>query len=176
MARTRFKAVEGEYTLLIPFFIAYIPFFIAYIPFIIALFLMKDIGNHLIATGIPFYMLKIIWKSLSYYLFSSYYEFSCQENHFTIKKGNAMLQEIPLQDIHKISFSYTPKFQASVFTLSASNYKLFLATGFMATSKKDTAKAKQLITETLKPILLENSFQETIIEKKQKIIYEYEKQ
>ncbi|MGT2742512.1 hypothetical protein [Streptococcus plurextorum] len=169
MARTRFKAVEGKYTILIPFFIAYIPF-------IIALFLMKDIGNHFIAVGIPFYMLKIIWKSLSYYLFSSYYEFSCQENYFTIKKGNAMLQEIPLQDIHKISFSYNPEFQASVFTLSASHYKLFLATGFMATSKKDTAKAKQLITETLKPILLENSFQENIIEKKHKIIYEYEKQ
>lgn len=136
---------------------------------------MKDIRNNYIAVGIPFILLGGVWKLLSYYIFSSYYEFSCEENKLMIKKENDILQQIPIQDINKINFSYNPEFQASNFTFYIGENQLFLAMGGIATSKKNTIKAKHLITRRLKPILLENSFQENIIEKKKNIIYEYVK-
>lgn len=168
MVKIRFKAIKGKYTILIPFFISYIPF-------ITTLFLMKDIRNNYIAVGIPFILLGGVWKLLSYYIFSSYYEFSCEENKLMIKKGNDILQQILIQDISKISFSYNPEFQASIFIIYTIENQLFLAMGGIATRKKDTIKARHLITKILKPILLENSFQENIIEKGKKIVYEYVK-
>lgn len=173
MIKVRFKAIQGVYGF-----------------FTVMIFLVLwGLGTYVLVEMIgdrtdkgPPYWLAIpafvslgVSKLIAYYIFADYYEFSYEENKLIIRKEDNILQQIPIQYINNVRFSYELSSYASNMIIHMNDNKIGFAMGGIATNKKDTIKAKYLITEKLKPILLENSFQENIIEKGEDITYEYVK-
>lgn len=167
MVKIRFKAIEAYETLK--------PWSIFLILFFIGIYFTRSIRNNYVAVGIPFFISYGIYKILSYYIFSSYYEFSYEESKLIIKKNNNTWQQILIKDIRKIQYHHHFTYQSSKIEIYTNEKKLILCMGKLTTSQKDIIKAKHLVTKRLRSILLENSFQEHIIEKRKDITYEYVK-
>lgn len=166
MIKVCFKAIEAYETLK--------PWSIFLILFFIGIYFTRSIRNNHIAVGIPFFISYRIYKVLSYYIFSSYYEFSYEENKLIIKKNNNTWRQILIKDLYKVQYHYHFTYQSSKIEIYTNEKKIILCMGKLTTSQKDAIKARRLITRRLNPFLLENSFHENIIEKGKKIVYEYE--